>query len=280
MDILTELDGPVIGAVLEGKIWKLPVDADKPARKTRMTKKDISLLGRLKEEKEARLSGGIYHKIQVELTYRSNHIEGNNLSYNQVRDIYETNTISIEKNTINVDDIVETVNHFKCIDLVIDQANYKLSEAFIKQLHLILKSGTSDSNKSWFAVGEYKRIENEVGGHTTTPPEEVKYKIKSLLKEYNSIKEKTIEDTIEFHYKFERIHPFQDGNGRIGRLIMFKECLHYNITPFIIEDDLKAYYYRGLEKWRHEKGCLLDTYLTAQDRFKKYLDYYKINYKD
>ena len=234
----------------------------------------------LKEQKASKYSGGIYHKIQIDLTYNSNHIEGSRLSHDQTRYIFETNTIGIQNETINVDDIVETANHFKCIDLIIDLANYPLSESLIKQLHLILKSGTSDSRKSWFAVGDYKRIENEVGGMPTTKPENVCKELKALLKSYNNIKQKSLKEIIEFHYEFEKIHPFQDGNGRVGRLIMFKECLRNGITPFIIEDDLKEFYYRGLKEWKNEQGYLVDTCLTAQDRFKTYLDYFCIEYKD
>ena len=238
------------------------------------------LLTRLTIEKESGISGGIYHKIQIDLTYNSNHIEGSRLSHDQTRYIFETNTINIQNETVNVDDIVETANHFKCIDLIIDLANYPLSESLIKQLHMILKSGTSDSRKSWFAVGDYKRIENEVGGMPTTKPENVCKELKALLKSYNNIKQKSLKEIIEFHYEFEKIHPFQDGNGRVGRLIMFKECLRNGITPFIIEDDLKEFYYRGLKEWKNEQGYLVDTCLTAQDRFKTYLDYFGIEYKD
>lgn len=273
-------NGRIIGAVLEGKTWKIPADAEKPKRKKRTSQNMHCLLERLKEEKDSGLPGGIYHKIQIELTYNSNHIEGSGLTHDQTRYIFETNTIGVTEEKINVDDIVETTNHFRCIDLVIDQANYVLTESFIKQLHLVLKTGTSDSNKSWFAVGEYKRLENEVGGNETTLPSDVPIKMKQLLKTYNKSKEKTIEDIIAFHYQFERIHPFQDGNGRVGRLIMFKECLRNGITPFIIEDNLKDFYYRGLKEWTNEKGYLIDTCLTAQDRFKKYLEYFGIDYRD
>ena len=178
---------------------------------------------------------------------------------------------------MNADDIVETANHFMCIDLVIDHANYSLSESFIKQLHLILKSGTSDSRKSWFAVGEYKKLANEVGGKETTKPKDVATQMKALIKEYNGIKEKTLFDLVNFHYKFEKIHPFQDGNGRVGRLILFKECLKSGLVPFIIEDDLKEFYYRGLSEWENEQGYLMDTCLTAQDRFKVYMDYFGLD---
>ena len=181
---------------------------------------------------------------------------------------------------MKVDDVVETANHFKCIDMIIDSAAYAPSETFIKQLHAVLKNGTSDSRLDWFAVGDYKVLPNEVGGVSTVAPEEVSAQMKKLLSEYNAIKEKTLDDLLDFHYRFERIHPFQDGNGRVGRLILFKECLRNNIVPFIIEDDLKLFYYRGLKEWQNERGYLRDTCLSAQDRFKKYLDYFKVPYED
>lgn len=272
--------GKIPGAVLSGKMWLIPEDAVKPERKQRAGKVPKDLLTRLKLEKESGIPGGIYHKIQIDLTYNSNHIEGSRLSHDQTRYIFETNTIGVQDGSINVDDIVETANHFKCIDLVIEQAEYSLSESFIKQLHMILKSGTSNSRKAWFAVGDYKRFENEVGGNITTKPEAVQKEIRSLLKEYNSSREKTLKEIIDFHYRFERIHPFQDGNGRVGRLIMFKECLRNGITPFIIEDDIKQFYYRGLQEWKTEPGYLMDTCLTAQDRFKVYMDNFGLEYND
>ncbi len=268
--------GRVPGAVIDKGMWLIPDNAEKPERKQRAGKIPTDILSRLRMEKKSGVSGGIYHKVQIELTYNSNHIEGSRLTHDQTRYIFETNTIGIEDEKINVDDIVETVNHFRCIDLAIDQANYALSEAFIKQMHYVLKSGTSDSRKPWFAVGEYKRLENEVGGMETTPPHQVATEIKKLLKSYNMSKEKSLENIIDFHCKFERIHPFQDGNGRVGRLIMFKECLRNGITPFIVEDDIKDFYYRGLKEWNNEKGYLIDTILTCQDRFKAYLDYFGI----
>jgi len=273
-------NGRVPGAAQDGSVWLIPDNAEKPARKQRSGKIPTDVISRLKMEKEAGINGGLYHKIQIDLTYNSNHIEGSRLTHDQTRYIFETNTIGVEDDAINVDDIVETVNHFRCIDLVIDQANYKLSEAFIKQLHFVLKTGTSDSRKAWFNVGDYKRLENEVGGMPTTLPAKVAGEIKALLKDYNSINKKTLDDIIDFHYKFEKIHPFQDGNGRVGRLIMFKECLRNGITPFIVYDDLKGFYYRGLKEWKHEKGYLRDTILTCQDRFKVHLDYFGIRYND
>ncbi len=212
------------------------------------------------------------------MTYNSNHIEGSRLTYNQTTYIFETNTIDVKNEVLNVDDIIETVNHFRCIDMIIDHAKTALTEKFIKELHLILKNGTSDSRKDWFAAGDYKKMPNEVGGMDTALPEDVADKMKALLAEYNAKEEKTFEDILNFHVKFERIHPFQDGNGRVGRLIMFRECLKYNIFPFIIEDNLKMLYYRGLKEWNSEKGYLTDTCLTAQDRYKAYLDYFRIKY--
>lgn len=273
-------EGKIIGAVLDGKTWKIPENAVKPARKKRAGKRNPDLLTRLRREKESAIPGGIYHKIQIELTYNSNRMEGSRLSHDQTRYIFETNTIGVQDKTVNVDDVVETANHFRCIDLVIELANYRLSESLIKQLHGILKSGTSDSRKAWFAVGDYKRLENEVGGNPTAKPENVAKEIKQLLKKYNAEKNKTIYEIIEFHYEFEKIHPFQDGNGRVGRLIMFKECLRNGITPFIIEDDMKEYYYRGLKEWKTESGYLTDTCLAAQDRFKEYMDYFGLKYSD
>ena len=238
----------------------------------------VNLLKKLKEEKESRTKGGIYHKMQIELTYNSNHLEGSRLSHDQTRYIFDTNTVAPEKDgqSINVDDIVETVNHFRCIDMVIDYAEADLSEAFIKGLHKILKTGTSDSNKSWFRVGEYKSLPNEVSGVETTPPEDVSMMMSKLLDSWNKRAGCGLEDILDFHHAFERIHPFQDGNGRIGRLIMFKECLKNDIVPFIITDDLKYFYYKGLKEWRNERGFLRDTCLTAQDRFKQYLKYFRI----
>lgn len=270
--------GKIDGAFLTGKTWSIPETAKKPDRINKKTDAPKTLLTVLKAEKAAKLHGGIYHKIQIDLTYNSNHIEGSRLTHDQTRYIFETNTIGVSDGAVKVDDVVETANHFKCIDMVIDSANYALSEAFIKQLHAVLKSGTSDSRLDWFAVGDYKRLPNEVGGMDTTAPENVGAEIKKLLAEYNSIANKTFDDLLDFHYRFERIHPFQDGNGRVGRLLLFKECLRNNIVPFIIEDDLKMFYYRGLKEWRNERGYLRDTCLSAQDRFKKYLDYFRIPY--
>lgn len=270
--------GRVAGAVLKGKTWKIPADAEKPQRSNTKTGKTQTLLEILQYEKDARYSGGIYHKTQIEMTYNSNHIEGSRLTHDQTRYIFETNTIGITGEAVNVDDVIETANHFRCIDLIIDKAKAVLTEKFIKELHLILKNGTSDSRQEWFAVGEYKKMPNEVGGMATTLPEDVAAEMQALLAAYSAKKAKTLEDILDFHVRFERIHPFQDGNGRVGRLIMFKECLKYSIVPFIIEDNLKMFYYRGLKEWGSEKGYLTDTCLTAQDRYKAYLDYFRIKY--
>lgn len=270
--------GRIEGAFLTGKTWNIPENAKKPERMNKRKEKPKTLLAILQEEKASKYSGGIYHKTQIDLTYNSNHMEGSRLTHDQTRFIFETNTISIENEVVNVDDIIETTNHFRCIDMIIDHIKTELNEKFIKELHFILKSGTSDSKKDWFAVGDYKKFPNEVGNMKTPLPEEVDHLMKDLLKEYNSKKEKTFENILDFHVQFERIHPFQDGNGRIGRLIMFKECLKYNIVPFIIEDNLKMFYYRGLKEWNNERGYLVDTCLTAQDRYKTYLDYFRIKY--
>lgn len=272
--------GRIADAFLTGKTWNIPKSAEKPQRKNRRVTIPKTLLETLKAEKTSKLHGGIYHKIQIDLTYNSNHIEGSRLTHEQTRYIFETNTIGLSESSVKVDDVVETANHFKCIDMVIDSASYSLSETFIKQLHATLKSGTTDSRQDWFAVGDYKKMPNEVGGMETAMPEEVGEQMKKLLTEYNAIKEKSFDDLLNFHYRFERIHPFQDGNGRVGRLILFKECLRNNIVPFIIDDDLKLFYYKGLKEWKNERGFLRDTCLTAQDRFKKYLDYFKVPYEE
>ena len=272
--------GRIPGAFLTGKTWNIPENATKPERANKSKAHEKTLLNTLKEEKLNKISGGIYHKIQIELTYNSNHIEGSCLTHDQTRYIFETNTIGITDKGVRVDDIIETTAHFHCIDEIIENANAPLSEKLIKQLHFILKTGTSDAQKDWFAVGEYKKLPNEVGGSETVLPEEVPSKMKELLSSYNKTENKSLEDIINFHVQFERIHPFQDGNGRIGRLIMFKECLKYNIVPFIIEDDIKMFYYRGLKEWSQEKGYLTETCLCAQDKFKKYLDYFRIPYNE
>ena len=269
--------GKIDGAVLIGKTWSVPVDARLPERRARR-RKPMPLLLALKEQKDAALKGGIYHRTQVDLTYNSNHIEGCRLTHEQTRFIFETNTVGVEGEAVRVDDIIETTNHFRCIDLVIDRAEERLSEGLIKELHALLKCGTSDSGKAWFAVGEYKRLPNEVGGNDTVAPEDVSREMKALLKWYNAIRRKSFEDIIDFHHRFEAIHPFQDGNGRVGRLVMFKECLANGFVPFIITDELKMFYYRGLQQWDSVRGYLLDTCLTAQDNYKALLDYFRIEY--
>jgi Fic family protein len=238
-----------------------------------------SLLDVLREQKAIKMKGGIYHKTQIDLTYNSNHIEGSRLTHEQTRYIFETNTIGVRADEmVNVNDIVETVNHFRCIDLIIDKAEEPLSEELMKTLHSILKSGTTDSRKDWFAVGDYKRLPNEVGGDATCEPEQVHDSMARLLAWFNSKPQHTLEDILDLHVRFEKIHPFQDGNGRVGRLIMFKECLHSGIVPFIITDELKMFYYRGIREWGHIDGYLTDTCLTAQDQYKAALDYFRIKY--
>ena len=269
--------GKIEGATLVGKTWNIPAEAELPGRKHRQ-RKAMPLLVVLRQEKEAKLKGSIYHKTQIDLTYNSNHIEGSRLTHDQTRYIFETNTIGIEGESIRVDDIIETTNHFRCIDLIIDRADERLTESLIKELHLILKSGTSDSRKDWFTVGDYKRLPNEVGGNETTAPEDVHREMQALLKEYNGKKQKSFEDIIDLHQRFESIHPFQDGNGRVGRLVMFKECLANGYVPFIITEELKMFYYRGLREWSNLRGYLLDTCLAAQDNYKAMLDYFKIKY--
>ena len=271
-------NGKIEGIFLTGKTWNIPADAVLPRRAT--TRKKLSpLLAMLREQKTARLKGGIYHRTQIDLTYNSNHIEGSRLTHDQTRYIFETNTIGIADAAVNVDDIVETVNHFRCIDYIIDHAEEPVTETLVKQLHLLLKIGTSDSRKDWFAVGDYKRLADEVGGLETCPPKEVHQQMKALIHAYHRNKRKSLKDILDFHVRFERIHPFQDGNGRIGRLLMFKECLANGIVPFIITDELKMFYYRGLREWERVDGYLTDTCLTAQDQYKALLDYFKIIYE-
>ena len=268
--------GKIDGAHLVGKTWNVPANAPLPGRRGKVVA--TPLLMSLRSQQQNHTKGGIYHRVQIDLTYNSNHIEGSRLTHDQTRYIFETNTVGITDQAINVDDITETVNHFRCIDLIIEQAEAKLTETFIKQLHHTLKTGTSDSRKSRFAVGDYKRLPNEVGGMHTAAPEDVHRQIANLLKEYNNVNRHNLEDIIDLHQRFEAIHPFQDGNGRVGRLVMFKECLRNGIVPFIITEELKMFYYRGLREWPRIKGYLLDTCLTAQDLFKAHLDYFKIKY--
>lgn len=271
--------GRIPNALLKGKTWYLPENAEKPERVNKHSALPRTLLEVLQAEKASKLSGGIYHKVQIDFTYNSNHMEGSRLTHDQTRYIFETNTIGVQETTLNVDDIVETSNHFRCIDLIIDRAGSIISEALIKQLHALLKNGTSDSRKDWFAVGDYKKLPNEVGGKVTALPKEVPAKMKELVAAYNAKKERTFDELLDFHYRFECLHPFQDGNGRIGRLLLFKECLRNNIVPFIIDEELKMFYYRGLKEWQNERGFLRDTCLAAQDKFKTYLDYFQISYK-
>lgn len=265
--------GKIQGAFLTGKTWNIPEDADMP----RKGKKRLSpLLTRLREEKESKLKGGIYHRTQIDLTYNSNHIEGSRLTKEQTRYIFETNTLGITTENTRIDDIIETVNHFRCLDYIIDHATDKITETHIKELHRILKSNTSDAQKSWFAVGEYKRLANEVGGEQTVLPQNVHKSMKELLAEYNQRKSIELENILDFHVQFERIHPFQDGNGRVGRLLLFWQCLQAAIVPFIITENLRLYYYRGIQNWGHINGYLTDTCLSAQDEYKAILDYFKI----
>lgn len=238
---------------------------------------DNSILQLLREEKELKLPGGLYHEMQVRMTYNSNHIEGSRLSEDQTRLIFETNTLDAGDG-IPVDDILETVHHFRAIDYVIDIAEDELTEDIIKHLHYILKHDTKDSTLGWFAVGDYKKRTNVVGGRETSKPSEVHEQMKALLEKYNSKETVVIEDIVELHAEFEYIHPFQDGNGRVGRLVALKECLRHNVIPFIIEDSKKNYYYRGLSEWRNEKGWLIDTCLDGQDTFVRLLDILGIPY--
>lgn len=270
--------GKIEGAFHTGKTWNIPADAELTKR---ADKSSVSpLLSVLRDQKAGKAKGGIYHRIQIDLTYNSNHMEGNRLTHDQTRYIFETNTIGLSDGAVNVDDIIETTNHFRAIDYIIDNTDGKLTEAYIKHLHFLLKSGTSDERKDWFNVGDYKQLPNEVGGNDTTEPENVHKEIKALLKEYNSTKRPSFEEIIDFHQRFEAIHPFQDGNGRVGRLIMFRELLRFGYVPFIITDELKMFYYRGLHNWPGIKGYLLDTCLSAQDNFKMLLRKFRIKYAD
>ena len=267
--------GKIEGAVLVGKTWNIPADATLPKKGKQ---KIFPLLQQLRIEKSSHLKGGIYHRTQIDLTYNSNHIEGSRLTKEQTRYIFETNTLGVTTENTRIDDIMETVNHFRCIDYVIDHATDNLTETHIKHLHKLLKTNTSDSQKEWFAVGDYKKLANEVYGEGTTDPKEVHKEMKQLLAEYNLLKQVNLDDVLNFHVQFERIHPFQDGNGRIGRLLMFWQCLQNNIVPFIITEDLRLYYYRGIQNWDRIKGFLTDTCLTAQDYYKEHLQYFKIKY--
>ena len=270
--------GRIEGAHRVGKTWNVPADAPRPYRRKKV---EVSpLLRKLREEKSSGLKGGIYHRIQIDLTYNSNHIEGSRLTHNQTRFIYDTNTIGVNDSAVNVDDIIETTNHFRAIDYIIDNTEEKLTERMMRHMHFLLKSGTSDERKDWFNVGAYKQLPNEVAGMDTTPPEEVERAMAGLITHYNSIPHPSFEDILDFHKKFEIIHPFQDGNGRVGRLVMFRECLRNNIVPFIITDELKMFYYNGLSHWPEIKGYLRDTCLTAQDEFKRLLVKFRIPFDD
>lgn len=266
-------EGKLPGAEQEGEMWRIPADAPLPAER-----EHSPLLVALREQMESKMRGGIYHRTQIDLTYNSNHIEGSRLSKEQTRYIYETNTIGITDEAVSVDDIIETTNHFRCIDFVIEYAEEPLTEEMIKRLHALLKAGTSDADRPWFAVGEYKLLPNEVGGKETTAPEDVPSAMRALLQEYAGKRQVSLEEILNFHYRMEMTHPFQDGNGRVGRLIIFKECLAHHIVPFIITEELKMYYYRGLDRWEEVRGYLLDTCLTAQDRYRAILDYFRITY--
>ena len=266
-------NGKIEGAFLTGKTWNIPEEASLP-RRSKASSHVLPLLQVLRDQKASKMKGNIYHRTQIDLTYNSNHIEGSRLTHDQTRYIYETNTIGITDQAVNVDDVLEAINHFRCIEYIIDHTEEKLTEDSIKQLHGMLKSGTSDSRKDWFAVGDYKRLPNEVGGMDTCPPEEVHRQMKALLSEYNHMKQKSFEEILDFHVRFEQIHPFQDGNGRVGRLLMFKECLANGHVPFIITDELKMFYYRGLREWGSVKGYLTATCLTAQDQYKALMEHF------
>lgn len=267
--------GKIEGAFLTGKTWNIPADAALPKKgKAKLS----PLLERLRLEKQGRLKGGIYHRTQIDLTYNSNHIEGSRLTKEQTRFIFETNTLGATSENTRIDDIMETVNHFRCIDYVIDHATDKVTEAHIKQLHRILKANTSDSQKDWFVVGDYKKLPNEVGEEKTVEPKAVHKQMAKLISDFNSKGTISLDDVIDFHVKFERIHPFQDGNGRVGRLLMLWQCLQNRIVPFIISEELRLFYYRGIQKWGRVNEFMQDTCLTAQDNYKALLDYFKIKY--
>ena len=267
--------GKIEGAFLTGKTWNIPADAALPKKgKAKLS----PLLERLRQEKQGRLKGGIYHRTQIDLTYNSNHIEGSRLTKEQTRFIFETNTLGATSENTRIDDIMETVNHFRCIDYVIDHATDKVAETHIKQRHRILKANTSDSQKDWFVVGDYKKLPNEVGEEKTVEPKAVHKHMTKLVSDFNSKGAISLDDVIDFHVKFERIHPFQDGNGRVGRLLMLWHCLQNRIVPFIISEELRLFYYRGIQKWGRVNEFMQDTCLTAQDNYKALLDYFKIKY--
>jgi len=259
--------GNIPGVTLHGKAWMIPVDAERPKRKPRANGLPSTVLAILKTEKRGRISGGLYHRLQIDFTYNTNHMEGNQLTHEQTRWIFETMTVGSLPGDLPVDDVVETANHFRCIDLVIESAGAALTERYIKMLHAQLKSGTSDSRKEWFAVGDYKRLDNVVGEMETCPARDVHREMAKLLEWYKDA-EKSFVNLLEMHVRFEKIHPFQDGNGRVGRLILLKECLKHSHTPFVIADDLRQFYYLGLSDWREGRRLrLLDTCRTGQDVF-------------
>lgn len=261
-------EGRIADAVLDGKIWRIPREAVKPVRKPRFDQMPKTIAGVLKMEMEAHLKGRLYHQLQIDFTFNSNHIEGSRLTHEQTRWIFETQTIGSLPDSVPVDDIVETSNHFRCIDKVISSCGAALTERYIKDLHALLKNGTSDSRKPWFAVGAYKRLNNVVGEMETCPVERVRAEMARLVADY-AASQKTIDDIIDFHVRFESIHPFQDGNGRVGRLILLKECLKNGHTPFIVTDDIKRFYYLGLEEWRQgRRERLHDVFGTGQDMFR------------
>ena len=268
--------GRVEGAVLAGKTWRIPADAAKPRRAN--ARADRPLLDVLRAEKAASIRGGIYHRLQVDMAYNSNHMEGSTLTHEQTRHIFETQTVGLGADEVlRVDDIIEASNHFRAFDLVLERTNTKLRASFICELHRTLKQGTSDAAKDWFVVGGWKRYPNEVGGGETTPPEQVEEQMGALIETYEGQFGHTFDDLLDFHVQFERIHPFQDGNGRVGRLVLLKECLRWGIVPFVIADELKLFYYRGLGRWDEEQGWLRDTCLTAQDAMRVVLADFRID---
>ena len=273
--------GRISGAAKEKGRWMLPEESLPHETEQRQPELPMGLLERLRLEQDANLPGGIYHKLQVELTYHSNRIEGSALTLEQIRSVFENGTVTSETGeTLRVDDLIETINHFRCIDRILEDTESPLTEELICALHRQLKTGTRDSQKDWFAVGAYKRLPNEVGGQSTTPPKRVAREMKRLLASYETGAEHSLEDLLEFHVCFERIHPFQDGNGRVGRLILFRECLRYGIVPFIVDERHKQFYYRGIREWDRMRGYLRDTCLLLQDDFRAVLSYFEIPFED
>ncbi len=259
------------------EIFEVSVDELLNDEQDRFDISKINVLNILREQKEMKLKGNLYHNTQIIFAYNTNHIEGSKLTEDQTRYIFETNTILFEGETIaSVDDILEMANHFKLVDYMLDKAEENLTEDMIKEFHRLLKEGTADSRKEWFKVGDYKQVVNEAGSTKTTSPKYVQMDMTKLMDWYNSLSKITIKEIIEFHARFEKIHPFQDGNGRVGRIIIFKECLKNNIIPFIILDKDKLFYYRGLKEYQNggEKGYLIDTCLNAQDQYAEIMKYY------